>query len=217
MWGIAREFGLESCLRAVGAGLLGVRATDRDVKGGVGVAQGGREDIRRQQVSARDEPRDLHLSRAVAGLNRCVHQRGDRVVTARSFAHRAAGRVGRARVQGSGLAGSTRHGFARPSAAQAQADRVDVLLRFHHGTVMRVEAPRPRVIDLGVPKFLQPPASPPGALLLMHLEQAQMHARVHSIGDEVLDLQAFLGQGVLVVSSPPSGVMPRACRREGVG
>ena len=33
----------------------------------------------------------------------------------------------------------------------------------------------------------------------MHLEQAQMHARVHASGNEGLDLQAFPGQGVLVV------------------
>ena len=34
---IIREFSLVSGLRAVGAGLLSVRGTDRDVKGGVGV------------------------------------------------------------------------------------------------------------------------------------------------------------------------------------
>ena len=103
---------------------------------GVGVAQGGGEDIRRPQVSARDEPRDLHLGGAVARLGRGVHQRSGPVVAARGLAHRAAGRVGRARVQGSSLAGCTRHG------SQALADRVDVLIGLHHGTVMRVQAPR---------------------------------------------------------------------------
>ena len=121
VWAIVREFGLVSGLRAVGAGQLGVRGADRDVQGGVGVAQGEGEGIRKPEVSG-DEPRDLHLSRAVTSLSRCVYQRSDRVVPARGLAHRAAGRVGRACVQS--LAGSARHRFARPSAAQAQADRV---------------------------------------------------------------------------------------------
>ena len=77
-----REFGLVSGLRAVGAGLLSVWGADRDVKGCVGVAQGRGEGIRRPQVSARDERKDLHLGRAIARLGRCVCQRGDRVVTA---------------------------------------------------------------------------------------------------------------------------------------
>ena len=141
VWAVVCGFGVVSGLRAVGASLLGVRGTDRDVKGGVGGAQCRGEDIRGPQVSARDEPRDLRLGRAVAGLSRCVYQRGDRVVPARSFAHRAAGGVGRARVQGSGLASSTKHWFIKPSAAQAQADRVNVLLALHHCTMMRVYAP----------------------------------------------------------------------------
>ena len=52
---IAIEFGLVSGLGAIGAGLLSVRGTDRDVKGAVGLAQGGGKNIRRPQVSARDE------------------------------------------------------------------------------------------------------------------------------------------------------------------
>ena len=157
-----REFGLVSGLRAVGASLLSVRGAD--VKGSVGVAKGRGEDIRRARVTARDEPRDLHLSRAVTSLSCCVYQRSDRAVSARSLAHRAAGRVGHARVEGSVLAGCTRHGFARPGAAQGQADRVDVLLGLHHGAVMWV-SPRPRVIDLGVSQVpaaaRERPRSPP--------------------------------------------------------
>ena len=38
---IVGEFGLVSGLRAVRAGLLGVRGAHRDVKGSIGVAQGG--------------------------------------------------------------------------------------------------------------------------------------------------------------------------------
>ena len=83
------------------------------------VVWGRSEDDRGPQVSARDEPRDLHLGRAVAGLSRCVFQRGDRVVIARSFTHRAAGRVGCARVQGSGLASRTGRGFTRPAQPDA--------------------------------------------------------------------------------------------------
>ena len=53
---------------------------------------------------------------------------------------------------------------------------------------MWVQVPHPRVIDLSAPKFLQSRASPAGALLLVHLEQALMHARVHASGDECLEL-----------------------------
>ena len=73
------EFGLVSGLRAVGASLLCLRG----VEGGAGVALCRGENIRRSQVSARDEPRDLHLSRAVTGLSSCMHQRGDCVVPTR--------------------------------------------------------------------------------------------------------------------------------------
>ena len=83
--------------------------------------QGGGENISRPQVSAKDEPRDLHLDRAVTRLGCCVYQRSVRVVSTRDLAHRAARRVSRARVQGSGLTGCTRHEFARPSGAQAES------------------------------------------------------------------------------------------------
>ena len=54
---------------------------------------------------------------------------------------------------------------------------------------MRVQAPHPRVIELGLQR----------ALLLVHPAQAQLHARVNASGDEGLDLQTFPGQEVLVV------------------
>ena len=201
---IARDFGLVPGLRAVRA----VRGTDRDVNKSAGVAQDRGEDIRGPQVCARHEPRDLLFSRAVARLSRCVHQRSDRVVTARGFAHRAASHVGRARVQGPGLAGSTRHGFARPSAAQAQADRVDILLGLHHGTVVRFQAPHPRVVNLGISKFLQPCAGP---------QETKMHARVHEGVMRAWIFMRFRARGCSSSPSPSSGVVPRACRREGMG
>ena len=94
MRAVVREFGLVSGLRAVGASLLRVRGTDRDVKGGVRFAQGTGEDIRGPQVGVRNEPSHLHLCRAVAGLSGCAYQRDGRVVTTRSFTHRAGGGVG---------------------------------------------------------------------------------------------------------------------------
>ena len=42
------------------------------------------ENVRRSQVSERDERRDLHLSGAVTRLCSCVHQRGDCVVPMRA-------------------------------------------------------------------------------------------------------------------------------------
>ena len=144
MWATVGEFGLVSCLRAIRA--------NRDVKGGVGVNQSRGENVRRSQVSAKDEPGDLHLSRAVTRLGSCVHQRGESVVPALGLAHSAG-------VEGAVLAGCARQGFA--TEAEVEADRVSVLLGLHHGAVMWVQAPHPRMIDLSVSKFL-----------LMHLEQA---------------------------------------------
>ena len=71
-------------------------------------------------------------------------------MSTRGLDHRAAGRVGRACVQGAVLAGCTRHGFTRPSAAEAQTERDDVLLRLNHGAVMRVQTPHPSMVDLSV-------------------------------------------------------------------
>ena len=54
-----------------------------------------------------------------------VNEGGDRVVAAGGLAQGEAGGVSSARVQGASLAGCAGYGFARPSALQAQADRVD--------------------------------------------------------------------------------------------
>ena len=65
---------------------------------------------------------------------------------------------------------------------------------------MRVEAPHPCVIDLCVAKFQQPRVSPPGALVLVHLEPL-MDARVHASCDDGLDLQSFVRQEMFTVSA----------------
>ena len=68
--------------------------------------------------------------------------------------------MGGACVQGSWLAGSTRYRFTGPGAAQAQANRVNVLFGLQHGPVVRVEAPHPGVIDLRVAEFQKPSHEP---------------------------------------------------------
>ena len=81
---------------------------------------------------------------------------------------------------------------AQGTGSQALADRVDVLIGLHHSTVMRVQAPHPRVIDLGIPQVPAAVRGDPRSLLLMHLKQ-------DASGDEGLCLQAFPGQGMLVI------------------
>ena len=55
----------------------------------------------------------------------------------------ATGGVGGARVQRASLSGSAGYRFAGPGAPQAQADRINVLLRLKHGSVVGVEPPEP--------------------------------------------------------------------------
>ena len=150
---------------------------------GVGVAQGGGEDIRRPQVSARDEPRDLHLGGAVARLGRGVHQRSGPVVAARGLAHRAAGRVGRARVQGSSLAGCTRHGFAGAGGPSRRTHRAP---------------PQHRDAGSSATSTCDRPRHPPSSCSRARGPQV-MHLKQDASGDEGLCLQAFPGQGMLVI------------------
>ena len=67
----------------------------------------------------------------------------------------------------------------------------------------------------------QVPAAARGSattLIVVHLKQPFIHTHVHEVDDEGLDFQAFPGQGVLVVPvTIVRGVVPSACRREGVG
>ena len=53
---------------------------------------------------------------------------------------------------------------------------------------------------------------PPGALVLVHLKQLLMDARVYASGDERLIFKRLRAKG-----SPSSGVVPRACLRDGEG
>ena len=149
---IIREFGFVSGLRAVGAGVLGVRRADGDVKGSVGVAHGRGENVRRPQVCASSH--ETRPVRAPAWRPRC----------GRAWPHPPCSRsLGPWPCPGIRF-GRLHKARARLNAAQAQADRVDVLLGLHHCTVVRVQAPHPRVINLGIPKFLQTCAGAPGAL-----------------------------------------------------
>ena len=134
---IVFEFGLHTGLGAVGASLQGVRRADGHVEGCVGVAQGRGEDVNGPQVRARDEARHLHL-RGVVGR---VDERGHGIATARGLAQGAAGGVRRARVQNATVAGGTSDGFRGPSTAQAEADRVNVLIGIQGRAMARVEPP----------------------------------------------------------------------------
>ena len=91
--------------------------------------------------------------------------------------------MGGARVQRASLARGTRYGFAGPGAPQAQADRGNVLLGLHHGAVMGIELPHPGVVNLRVAELQKPRVGAPGAIVLVHLEQLLMDARVHAGGD----------------------------------
>ena len=157
---IVSRFGLEPGLSAVWASLLCVRGADRDVQGSVRVAEGGGEDVGGPEIGARGEARKLSLGSAIAGLRRRVHTCSDRVVAAGGLAQGTIGGVGGACVQGSGLTSCTGHGFARPSAAQAPAYRINVLLGLQRWSVMRVEAPHPCVSDLCFTEFQQPREPP---------------------------------------------------------
>ena len=183
--------GLKPGLRAVRPSLMGVRRVDRDVEGSLRIDEGRGEYVRGPEVSARDEARNLSLGSAVAGQSRSVGQG-------------TTGDVG-------GVSGSAGHRFTGPGAAQALAYRINVLLRFQHSSMMRVEAPHPCVIDLCVAKFLQQRVSP----------QEPSFSRIWSSppwtsvsSDEGLDLQAFARQEMFIVSiaivgSDAAGVLER--------
>ena len=132
---IVSKFGL----KPVRPSLLGVRRANRGVEGGVRIAEGRGEDVSGPEIGARDEAKNLCLDSAVAGLSRGLHKCSDRVVAAGGLAQGTAGGVGGACVQGSRLAG-TRHRFTGPGAAQAQANRINVLFRLQDGRVVRVQA-----------------------------------------------------------------------------
>ena len=57
-----------------------------------------------------------------------MYESGDGVVTTRGLAQGAAGGMRRARVQNARVAGGAGDGFRGPSTAQAEADRVNILV-----------------------------------------------------------------------------------------
>ena len=129
VWAKVDKFGFTpGC--AVRPGLLGVRRADRDVEGGVRVAEDRGEEVGGPEVSARDETGNFSLGSAVVGLSRSVHKCSDRVVAAGGLAQDTTGGVGGACVQGSRPTGGAGHPFTRSGAAQAQAYQIDVLRRW---------------------------------------------------------------------------------------
>ena len=105
-----------------------MRRTDGHVERRVGVAQGRGEDISRSQVSAWDEAGNLHLGGVVTLLRSRVQEGGDSVVTTSGLAQSTAGGVRCPRVQDARVAGGTGDGLSGRGAAQAKADRVDILV-----------------------------------------------------------------------------------------
>ena len=117
VWAVVdSKFGIEPGLRAGWASLLSVRGADRDVQGGVRVAEDEREDVGGPEMSATDEAGNLGLNSVITRLGSSKNKCGDRLVA-------AAGCVGGACVKGSGLSRSTGYRFAGPGASQAQTDR----------------------------------------------------------------------------------------------
>ena len=72
-------FGLKPGLRAVRASLLGVRRANRDVQGGVRVANGG-EDVGGPEISAKDDARNLGLGGVITGMGSSMDECGNRIV-----------------------------------------------------------------------------------------------------------------------------------------
>ena len=209
---IVRTFGLVSGLRAVEASLLSVRGADRDVKGCVGVAQGRGEDIRRPQVSARDEPTDLHLSRAVTRLSCCVYQRGDRVVSARGLAYRATGCVGGARVERPVLTGRK----ARVRKAQRSPGTGGPSRRTPRAPSRRRDAGSGATSTCDRSRRPKVPAVAHEPSRSCSCMWSRPNCTLVSM-QVVMRVWIFSHFRARSSPSPPSGVVPRACRREGVG
>ena len=99
-------------------------------------------------MSARDEARNLGLSGVVTGLSSSVDEGGEPRCGCRWPHQGATGGVGGAHIQRAGLTDGAGYRFAEPGAAQAHTDRVNVLLRLKHGSVVGVAPPQPGVVDL---------------------------------------------------------------------
>ena len=76
-----------------------------------------------------------------------------------------------ARVQDASLAGSTGHGFHRAGTGQPKThwpERAEEGRAEQEGPV----SPQPRVVHVGVSKLSEPRSCRPGALALVHLQEA---------------------------------------------
>ena len=167
VWAVVGKFGFTPGLCE---SWLGVRGADRDVEGRERVAEGEGEDVGGSEVGARNEARNLRLCSAITGLSRSMHKCGDRVVAASKVQQMA---------------------WAAPVSRDPDWQAAQGTGSHQHSSMMRIEAPHPCVISLCVTKFQQSRMSPTRSLLLVHLTQLLMDARVHAPVDERLDLHAF--------------------------
>ena len=136
------------------------QGADRDVEGGVGGAQCRGENIRRSQVSARDEPKDLPLSRAVTRLSSCACPRVASL-TAQQVAWDAP--VSREPLW-QAAQGTCSQGPAKPKRKRTELTNSSGSIT----AVMRVPTPHPRMVHVA----REPRRSPPA-----HASEAGLNAR----------------------------------------
>ena len=86
-----------------------------------------------RSVGARDEAKNLGLSSVIKRLTGSVNEGSERIVAVGSLDHDAASGVSSAQIQQARLASGAGYRFAGPSAAEPQANRIDVLLRLQSG------------------------------------------------------------------------------------
>ena len=121
-------------------------------------------------------------------------------MTTCGLAQSAAGGVRCTRVQDTRVAGGASDGLRRSSAAQAEADGVNVLVSVQSRAMPWVEPPQPRVVHVRITELGKARACRPGALTLMHLQQALRDARVNVCSDDALDLGALARVRVFFVT-----------------
>ena len=107
---------------------------------------------------------------------------------------------GLARVQDARVAGGASDRLRRPGAAQAKADRVNILVSIQGRAMTWVEPPQPRVVHVRVTELSKARACSPGSLPLMHLQQALTDARVNVRSDDALNLGALARVRVFFVT-----------------
>ena len=106
----------------------------------------------------------------------------------------------RTRVQNARVAGGASHRLRRPSAAQAKANRKNILISVQSRAVTRIEPPQPRVIHVRVTELGKARACSPETLSFMHLQQSLADARVDVRGDDALNLGAIARVRVFFVT-----------------